>query len=179
MCLNTLQCVLEELLIVYKTSQGTRESAKKGSVISYSLLLQLNRFLQSVNLMLNVIDPSHHHLTLLSLPLVVLSHWVPLFSELIKGVVSVFCAPRSLKGVGDLSARRALNNRAGRNKRNKHHRPSVLQQQREDTGITMPEPVPQGTHILFVKALFIVISLETWVSVALLVIEFVCCGWRF
>ncbi|CAK6964216.1 myosin binding protein Cb [Scomber scombrus] len=66
-----------------------------------------------------------------------------LLLELPKGVVSFFCAPRSLEGVGDLSARRALNNRErGRNKRNKHHEPSVFQQQREETGITMPEPVP-------------------------------------
>lgn len=101
---------------------------------------------------------------------------MPLLFELIKGVVSVSCALRSLGGVGDLSARRALNNNAGRNKRNKHHKPSVLQQQREDTGITMPEPVPQGTQILFVKAIFIVISLETWIIEALLMTEFVCCG---
>lgn len=52
----------------------------------------------------------------------------------------------------DLSARRALNNREGRNKRNKQHQPSVFQQQREDTGITMPEPVPKGMQIISMKA---------------------------
>lgn len=52
----------------------------------------------------------------------------------------------------DLSARRALNNGEGRNKRNKQHQPSVFQQQREDTGITMPEPVPKGMQILSMKA---------------------------
>lgn len=52
----------------------------------------------------------------------------------------------------DLSARRALNNREGRNKRNKQHQPSVFQQRREDTGITMPEPVPKGMQILSLKA---------------------------
>lgn len=52
----------------------------------------------------------------------------------------------------DLSARRALNNSVGRNKRNKQHQPSVFQQQKGDTGITMPEPVPKGMQILSMKA---------------------------
>lgn len=66
----------------------------------------------------------------------------------------------------DLSARRALNNREGRNKRNKQHQPSVFQQQREDTGITMPEPVPKGMQILSVKAEFTGSCLETCSSIA-------------
>lgn len=41
----------------------------------------------------------------------------------------------------------------GVNKRNKHHRLSVLQQQRGGTGLTMPEPVPAGMHALFVKSI--------------------------
>lgn len=69
-----LERVLEESVIVHKTAQGTRESAKMGSIILYSVLLQLDRFLQSITLIINVIDHSHHHPTLLFLPLVALSH---------------------------------------------------------------------------------------------------------
>lgn len=61
-------------------------------------------------------------------------------------------APALLTRGCDVSARRALNNRVGRNKRNKQHQPSVFQQQREDTGITMPEPVPKGMQIFSMKA---------------------------
>lgn len=61
-------------------------------------------------------------------------------------------SPALLSQGCDLSAKRALNNREGRNKRNKQHQPSVFQQLREDAGITMPEPVPKGMQILSMKA---------------------------
>lgn len=141
-----------------KVSKKKKKKKKKGSgpgqhlhSVFLKCTLWLNKFSQSIILIINVLEalsppprplvsPTYHTLAL------------PLLFELLKGVVSVSCAPRSLEGVGDLSARRALNNREGRNKRNKHHKPSVLLQRRGDTGITMPEPVPEGMQILFVKA---------------------------
>lgn len=67
--------------------------------------------------------------------------------------VSADLLAASLKGVGDLSSREALNNTEwGEIKGISPTSPPVTQQNREDTGITMPEPVPEGMQILVITA---------------------------
>ncbi|KAM9715560.1 myosin-binding protein C, fast-type-like isoform 5-T5 [Menidia menidia] len=72
------------------------------------------------------------------------TRWSHHYTNKNNGVISLHRHPCSLKGVGDLSSREALNNTEGRNKRNKPHKPSVILLKRGDTGLTMPEPVPEA-----------------------------------
>lgn len=131
----------------------TKRRAKKkgGSLIAAFLSchfwLEHNKFSQSINHIITTSEPGSTLPSCLSQLSHSRSEWISALNSLRVSSVS-----RSLEGVGDLSARRALNNREGRNKRNKQHQPSVFQQQREDTGITMPEPVPKGMQILSIKA---------------------------
>lgn len=134
--------------------------------LCWSPSAQLNKFNPSVSPLINVLEPFQRRLALSSLPLVAprppppsLSHppptlthpHTPLPSSAPPGCRQVFLLAHS-RAVCGSSARRAWNNRGGGQKIKRKQSaasPSVFQQLAGDAGITMPEPVQQGTHRLF------------------------------